>query len=218
MTKPLFPLSRSPDQSGRLVGGPPPVAGGSSTGQDRPRQFELKSDFARMVQISPADSVRRHCTGQSGLMAESIFASAGSRIELRFQAAVHLLVMYDEGARGDGETFIEGLPTSKLRHFSDKLTFVPAGHAYHEWHEVSTSMRVSVLYLDAAKVRRIPNEDAVHVPRILFEDPVLWKTAAKLKASSKETKRGVFSTQKRSPRSSCTSCHNPTRTSHALCR
>jgi AraC family transcriptional regulator len=159
------------------------VSGGSSTGQG-PRQFELKSDPAGMdstVQISPADSVKRHCTGRNGLMVESIFVPAGSRIELRFKAAAHLLVMYDQGARGDGETSIEGLHPSKLRHFSDKLTFVPAGHAYFEWHEVSTSMRVSVLYLDAAKVKRSSRDSTVYVPRILFEDPVLWNTAAKLK-------------------------------------
>jgi AraC family transcriptional regulator len=183
MTNPQLSLPRSPKQSARPVARPSPVSSGSSTGQG-PRQFELKPDSARMdstVQISPADSVKRHRTGRNGLMAESIFASAGSRIELRYKAAAHLLLMYDQGARGDGETSIEGLHPSKLRHFSDKLTFVPAGHSYYEWHEVSTSMRVSVLYLDAAKVNRSSRDCADYVPRILFEDPVLWKTAAKLK-------------------------------------
>jgi AraC family transcriptional regulator len=180
---PQLSVSRTPNQSPRPVAGPTPAVGGGSTGQGRPPHFELKSDSARMdstVEISPAGSVKRHCTGQNGLMAESIFASAGSRIELRFKAAVHLLVMYDRGAREDGETSIEGVSSSKLRHFSEKLTFVPAGHAYYEWHEVSTSMRVSVLYLDA-RVKPASCDRIVHVPRILFDDPVLWKTAAKLK-------------------------------------
>jgi AraC family transcriptional regulator len=194
MTKPQLSLPRSPSQSARPVGGPQRVVNGNDQG--RLRQLELTSDSARMdstVQISPADSVKRHCTGRNGLMAESIFASAGKRIEFRFKAAAHLLVMYDEGARGDGETSIEGLHASKLRHFSDKLTFVPAGHAYHEWHEVSTSMRVSVLYLDPAKARSTPHEDAVYVPRTLFEDPVLWKTAAKLKSIIERNQaRGVL--------------------------
>jgi AraC family transcriptional regulator len=181
MTNPQLSLSRSPNQSARPVGGP--VSNGNSAGQG-PRLYELKSDTARMdstVQISPADSVKRHCTGRNGLMAESIFAPAGSRIELRFKAAAHLLVMYDQGARADGETSIEGLHSSKLRHICDKLTFVPAGHAYYEWHKVSTAMRVSLLYLDAADVKCSSRDSTVYLPRILFEDPVLWKTAAKLK-------------------------------------
>jgi AraC family transcriptional regulator len=183
MTNPQLSLPRSPNQGGRPVGRRSPVLSGNSTTQG-PRQLELKSDSARMdstVQISPTNAVKRHCTGRNGLMAESIFASPGSRIELRYKAAAHLLLMYDQGARGDGETSIEGLHSSKLRHFSDKMTFVPAGHSYYEWHEVSTSMRVSVLYLDAAKLRRSSRDCAVYEPRILFEDPVLWKTAAKLK-------------------------------------
>jgi len=149
------------------------------------KQFELAQDFALVnaaVEISPTNSVKRHCTGRNGLMTESIFAPVGSRIELRFNAAVHLLVMDDEGARGDGETSIEGLPASKLRNFAEKMTFVPAGHAYYEWHEISTSTRVSVLYLDPARLKHPPDSDAIYVPRILFEDPVLRKTAAKLKS------------------------------------
>jgi AraC family transcriptional regulator len=146
---------------------------------------ELSADDAPMgatVDISPSTSVKRHCTGRNGLLTESIFAPAGSRIEIRFHAEAHLLVMYDEGARKDGETSIEGSGPSKLRHFADKLTFVPAGYAYREWHEISTPTRISALYLDPAKLQHPPDRDAIYVPKILFEDPILWKTAAKLKS------------------------------------
>jgi AraC family transcriptional regulator len=104
------------------------------------------SDVALMdatVEISPTNSVKRHLTGRNGLMTESIFAPVGSRPEFRFNAAVHLLVLYDEGARGDGETSVDGLTPSRLRNFANKMTFVPAGHTYYERHEISTSMRVS---------------------------------------------------------------------------
>jgi AraC family transcriptional regulator len=146
--------------------------------------FELGFDRARAdvtVDISPSASVKRHCAGPSGFLAETIFAPAGGRIELRFHAPTHLLVMYDEGARKSGETCIEGLSPSNLRHFADKLTFVPAGRAYHEWHEVSTPTRLSTLYLDPTKLKHAPNRDTLYVPRILFEDSILWKTASKLK-------------------------------------
>jgi AraC family transcriptional regulator len=143
------------------------------------------SDVALMdatVEISPTNSVKRHLTGRNGLMTESIFAPVGSRLEFRFNAAVHLLVLYDEGARGDGETSVDGLTPSRLRNFANKMTFVPAGHTYYERHEISTSMRVSALYLNPTSVKRPADSGAIYVPRILFEDPILWKTAAKLKS------------------------------------
>jgi AraC family transcriptional regulator len=112
-------------------------------------------------------------------MTETIFASAGSRIEFRFNSRNHLLIMYHEGARGDGETSIDGHRPSTLRHLADKLTFVPAGREYRESHDVSASMRISALYLDPARLERPP--EASYVPRILFDDSELWKTAAKLK-------------------------------------
>jgi AraC family transcriptional regulator len=153
-------------------------------------RLELHSDFSpeqgrglchATVHICPIDSVKRYSIGRHGLLMESIYAPAGSRIELRFGAPVHLLVMYDEGARCDGETSIDQLEPSTLRHFSDKMTFVPAGHVYHEWHETSTAMRATYLYLDPAKLQNSGDTDATYVPRIFFEDSVLWRTAAKLK-------------------------------------
>src|SRR5215468_3947079 len=104
--------------------------------------------FDAAVQISPIESVKRHSAGWEGLLTESIYAAAGSRIELRFEGPVHLLVMYDEGARREGETLIDGLDVSRLRHFADKLTFVPAGHGYYERHETSAATRLTFIYLD----------------------------------------------------------------------
>src|ERR1700723_1344117 len=78
------------------------------------------------VSISPIDSVKRHSTGRHGLVTESIYAPTGSTVEFRLDAPVHLLLMYHEGARCEGETSIDGLHPSRLRNFADKLTFVPA--------------------------------------------------------------------------------------------
>jgi AraC family transcriptional regulator len=169
-------------------------SGRSSFDHRRVRHSEFGPDSALMgatVEISPVTSVKRHCTGQGGLLAESIFAPAGSRIDIRFHSGAHLLVMYDAGARRDGETSIEGSGPSKLRHFADKLSFVPAGHAYHEWHEISTPTRISTLYLDPAKLQHPPDHDAIYVPRVLFEDPILWKTAAKLKSVIERGQAGI---------------------------
>jgi AraC family transcriptional regulator len=141
-----------------------------------------KSDLlATTVQISPSDSVKRHITELHGIVIENIYAQAQVRISLRFDAPTHLLVMYDDGARHDGETSINGLPPSKLRNFANKMTFVPAGHAYYEWHETSTPTHVTYLYLAPAILEKLSDANATYVPRIFFEDAVLSSTATKLK-------------------------------------
>jgi AraC family transcriptional regulator len=134
------------------------------------------------VEISPAESVKRHYVGSHGLVTENIYLPVKRRIEIRFGAAVHLLIMYD-GARREGETSIEGLAPSTLRNFNNKLTFVPAGHAYQEWHETSTPARVTYLYLDPARFQKSNDVEAQYAPRAFFEDAVVWETAAKLKSA-----------------------------------
>jgi AraC family transcriptional regulator len=132
------------------------------------------------VQISPIGSVKRHSTGSNGLVTETIYAEVRSKIEIQFGAPVHLLVMYD-GARDGGETSIEGLTPSRLRNFGKKLTFVPAGCAYHEWHQISMPTRITFLYLDPARFQKPSNVSAQYTPKALFEDLIVWETAAKLK-------------------------------------
>jgi AraC family transcriptional regulator len=153
---------------------------------------ELRSDFAAApfagcdlfgatVQISPIESVKRHSKEQYGIVTESIYAPARSRIEICYKAPAHLLVLYEDGVRREGETSIDGLSPSGLRNFANKLTFVPAGHAYREWHETGAPLRVTYLYLDPTKLQQLRDTDAAYAPRTFFEDPVLWATATKLK-------------------------------------
>jgi AraC family transcriptional regulator len=144
-------------------------------------QFCEREFVDTTVQISPIESVKRHSTGWHALLAESIYAPTGSRVEFRLDASVHLLVIYEEGARSEGETSIDGLVLSRLRKFANKLTFVPAGHAYHEWYNTSTPTRVTFLYLDPAKIQESADADATYEPRACFEDAVISETAAKLK-------------------------------------
>jgi AraC family transcriptional regulator len=133
-----------------------------------------------IVQISPIDTAKRHSAGWQGLTTESIYAPAQRRIECSYSAPSHLLVMYVDGVRRDGETFIDGLPPSTLRNVAKKLTFVPANHAYNEWHETRTPMRISYLYLDNSSLNRPNDEDTIYAPKALFDDSVIWDTAIKL--------------------------------------
>src|SRR5260370_36056620 len=84
------------------------------------------------VQLVPVDFVKRLGTGRPGWFVESVHAPIGRGIELQFQGPVPLLAMYNEGARRDGETSIDGFASSKIRNVAKKLTFAPAVYGYRE--------------------------------------------------------------------------------------
>jgi AraC family transcriptional regulator len=134
-----------------------------------------------IVQIAPVEFVKRLGTGCPGWFVESIYAPPGTKMELEFQSSVHLLAMYNEGARRDGETLVDGFAPSKIRNLAKKLTFVPAGCGYRERFETAASTRLTFLYLDPAVLRNGGETD--HAARVHFEDVVVWETAAKLKSA-----------------------------------
>src|ERR1700739_4970547 len=45
------------------------------------------------VEISPINSVRRHCAGRHGIVAESIYTPLRSSIKIHYNASAHLLVL-----------------------------------------------------------------------------------------------------------------------------
>ena len=49
------------------------------------------------------------------MAAEFVQATRCERIEFRFCAPCHLLAVYEQGERREGETLIEGLPPSTIR-------------------------------------------------------------------------------------------------------
>jgi len=139
-----------------------------------------------IVEISPFDVVRRHVMTWRGMAAEWVQCTSQVRTKFSFRAPIHLLVAYEEGERRDGDTFVEGLPRSTLRHFARKLTFVPAGKEFCEWHDPRTPTRLVFVYLDQADLDANRDLDIANVsfpPRLFFEDPTLWSTVLKLKKS-----------------------------------
>src|SRR5215813_6251374 len=66
------------------------------------------------VDIFPSNAVHRNAIGWNGGRAEVVQATRNRRIEFSFRAPFHLLIAY-EGVRRDGETFVEGLPSSRTR-------------------------------------------------------------------------------------------------------
>ena len=139
--------------------------------------------LAPTVQISPIGAAARHSANWQGLTAENIYAPIQKRIECQYSAPFNLLVMYVDGIRRDGATFIDGVAPSRLRNVANKLTFVPANHAYNEWHEARTPMRISYLYVDPSKLDRSRNGSTMmYAPKVFFDDSVVWGTATKLKS------------------------------------
>jgi AraC family transcriptional regulator len=117
------------------------------------------------------------------MTAESLDCTEAKSVTFRFCAPLHLLVAYEQGERTTGETFVEGLPPSKLRNLARRLTFVPAGHEYREWHEPGTHSRLMLFYFDPALLPTalgLRADDSKLAPRLLFEDLTLWHAAMKL--------------------------------------
>src|SRR5258708_15540437 len=135
------------------------------------------------VRIFPSNAVTRRRLAWDGMAIEVVQALGHEKVEIHFRASAHLLIAYEEGVRGNGETLIEGLPRSTLRDAKCKLAFVPAGHEYREWHEPRTRSRIVYFYFDPAKMPIDPGagaEDMSLAPRLFFEDKALWETAVKL--------------------------------------
>lgn len=129
---------------------------------------------------------RSHFSISDGIAAEIVEAGSYERFAFRFRAPVHMLVVYEQGARRNGETFVEGSSRSTLRDFARKLTFVPAGHEYREWQEPQTLARLMYVYFDPAKLRYLFDTDITGVTmsaKLFFEDARLLDTALELKRS-----------------------------------
>jgi AraC family transcriptional regulator len=135
--------------------------------------------------MSPADTVNRRGATWHSMAAEAVAVTRHGWIESRFRAPVHMLALFESGARSDGYTCVEGLPRSALRDYKRKLVFVPAGHEYVDWQETRSLPRLAYFYFDPAALQADPDlriSEASFAPRLFFEDSGVWDTAIKLKA------------------------------------
>jgi AraC family transcriptional regulator len=159
----------------------PTSDGGRHLSYDR---IDLRSPEAR-VQIAPSHAVARRALAWRGMAAETAKATEPCKIEVRFHAQVHLLALFEEGARSDGFTCVEGLPRSALRNYRRKLVFVPSGHEYYDWQEPSSLTSAAYFYFDPAALlleSGTGHADLSLAPRLFFEDAGLWDIAIRLKA------------------------------------
>jgi AraC family transcriptional regulator len=140
-----------------------------------------------LVSIAPSENVERRTVGWSDNMyADLVQSTEHGRVEFRFRAPVHLLVAYERGARRGGQSCVDGLPPSSLRDLTRKLTLVPAGYQFIEWHEPRILPRISYFYFDQAALAAQSERAAAttnFAPRLLFEDTALWDSALRLRGA-----------------------------------
>ncbi len=137
------------------------------------------------VGYTPAHIIRRQPAAWCGLRAETIELVEFRPYEYDFKAPVHLLIMAERSERYDGETCLEGLPRSRLRELSRRMTFVPAGRCFRGWQKPRVMTRVNFFYIDPRGPCLDPELGFDRIefqPRLFFFDSDLWATALKLKA------------------------------------
>jgi AraC family transcriptional regulator len=124
----------------------------------RPQPYPKAEIVGPLVATAPANHVKRRIANWSGMTAEIVQATSR-----------------------DGETAIEGLPSSSLRDLTRKLIFVPAGRNYRDWHEARSAARMVFFYLDPEAMPSVSDERGHELtPRGFFEDATLLSTAQKL--------------------------------------
>jgi AraC family transcriptional regulator len=147
----------------------------------RPQPYPKAEIVGPLVAIAPANHVKRRIANWSSMTAEIVQATSTERTEFHYAGPCHLLVLFEQGVRRDGETAIEGLPSSSLRDLTRKLIFVPAGRNYRDWHEARSAARMVFFYLDPEAMPSVSDAWSRELtPRGFFEDATLLSTAQKL--------------------------------------
>ena len=166
-------------------GAPAPPPGRPIADHQPPARLRPDHEPRSLVQISPAEIVRRHSMAWSGVQVETIQVMRHTPFDYGFRAPCHLLIAAELAERYDGETFVEGLPRSTLRDFTHKLTFIPAGHDFRGWQKPRALTRISYFYIDPRGSLADPAlrfGEIEFKPRLFFYDRDLWETALKLKS------------------------------------
>src|ERR1700732_1989751 len=138
-----------------------------------------------MVDFSPPGIMSRDSAALPGVHVETVQAVRHRPFEYGFRAPCHLLIATELAERYDGETFVEGLPRSTLRDFTQKLTFVPAGHVFQGSQRPRALSRITYFCFDPRGPLADPDLSFSEIefkPRLFFYDRDLWETTLKLKS------------------------------------
>lgn len=150
-----------------------------------PTPLQSGVDAHSGVDFSPPEIISRRSAALPGVHVETVQLMRYTPFEYGFRAPCHLLIAAELAQRYDGETFVEGLPRSTLRDFTQKLTFVPAGHDFHGSQRPRALTRTTYIYIDPRGPLADPAlrfGEVEFSPRLFFYDHGLWQIALKLKS------------------------------------
>jgi AraC family transcriptional regulator len=150
-----------------------------SGGLSRP-SIRAPQEPERSIRIDPTGIVKRRCASWAGMSVEIVQVLHLRKFEMRFVSSEHLLIAYEQGIRQQGETRVESTTRSALKSLKHKLTFVPAGHQFSEWHMPSLKPLFTCFRIDPSEQFGLTGSGNLS-PRLLFEHPVLWETVTKLR-------------------------------------
>jgi len=143
-------------------------------------------EAAASIEVSPANAVTRRQFTARGITVEIVEGGGGAVMTSLIRHSSPVLVAYDRGLRGDGESAIDGLPSSSLRDLSRRLTFVPAGKEHRERHAPLFDVSALYIYFDPIGLNDPTGrvvEGPWSQPRLFFEDAVIWDTVMKIKGA-----------------------------------
>jgi AraC family transcriptional regulator len=145
---------------------------------------DILSGGDRCLRFTPSETIQHQRAKWTGLKVDVMTATQRLPFTYRFRSEHHLLIAAEHVEREDGETGIEGLPPSKLRRLSGKLTFVPAGYELNGWQQPVVPARVVSFYIDPQSPlldEALRFSEIEFKPQLFFSDPELWRIAMKLK-------------------------------------
>jgi len=142
-------------------------------------------DFRQFYAWSPAQNVVRRRARWHGISAEIHCIGPREPYEARGRYPVPALTFCEHGRRKDGESRIEGSPTSTVRNVHRRMLFSPAGAEIWTWSVpiVPTTATTIIFEPQASIFDGVLGSAGLDLPpRAMFEDPAIFTTALKLKA------------------------------------
>lgn len=142
-------------------------------------------DALSAVVFDPPEITQRQGASWTGLAADAVEILRHQPFAYGLISRFHLLIASERAERYDGETSVDGLPLSRRRNFSRKLSFVPAGSRFHGWQKPRVLARTIYFYIDPSTSLADPAlgfDTIAFEPRLFFEDAELWQIALALKA------------------------------------
>ncbi|HXQ66127.1 MAG TPA: hypothetical protein VN980_06120, partial [Alphaproteobacteria bacterium] len=150
-----------------------------------PRLEKLVPAHPKGVNVSPPDAVSRRAENWDGLSAEYSESRDLVPFAYSIRPTHHLFVCVERGLRRDGETRVEGLPSSTLRNLTRRICVVPAGHQFEGWHVPSIPVKATVFHIETDWPLLDPELLTVAAPlraQLWLDSSSIEATAAKLKA------------------------------------